>query len=76
MGQMEQVVHTNASAAEQLYNMSQNFMNQSINLQHTINLFDSNQIITRDKMKEIEKKGNASYEFKYSNYYRNKKENL
>ncbi len=75
MGQMEQVVHTNASAAEQLYNMSQNFMNQSINLQHTINLFDSNQIITRDKMKEIEVKGNPSNEFKYLNYYRNKKDN-
>ena len=75
MGQMEQVVHTNASAAEQLYNMSQNFMNQSINLQHTINLFDSNQIITRDKMEEIEEKGNSLNEFKYLNYHHNKKEN-
>ena len=75
MGQMEQVVHTNASAAEQLYNMSQNFMNQSINLQHTINLFDSNQIITSDKMKEIEEKGNSLNEFKYLNYHHNKKEN-
>ena len=75
MGQMEQVVQTNASAAEQLYNMSQNFMNQSINLQHTINLFDSNQIITRDKMEEIEEKGNSLNEFKYLNYNHNKKEN-
>ena len=75
MGQMEQVVHTNASAAEQLYNMSQNFMNQSINLQHTINLFDSNQIITTDKMKEIEEKGNPPNEFKYLNYHHSKKEN-
>ena len=75
MGQMEQVVHTNASAAEQLYNMSQNFMNQSINLQHTINLFDSNQIITTDRMKEIEEKGKSLNEFKYLNYHHNKKEN-